>query len=169
MGYENSAACKMLATHCCACGKSLVDAVSVEAGMGPDCRKKYLNNVEVDAAVRGEANAIVYRIAVLQAGEEVLGLTNVLREMGFAVLANRIGERLASITIEEDGEVIAVYTPYDPNLVAAMRAVPGRRWVKEKKVNAFPLTSKRAVWALLKKFFPGKIATGPKGLFTITA
>lgn len=38
--YENAPAAAMLATHCC-CGRPLLDAVSVEAGIGPDCRKKH--------------------------------------------------------------------------------------------------------------------------------
>ncbi len=41
MSYENSPACKLIATTCCCCGHPLVDAVSVEAGIGPDCRKKW--------------------------------------------------------------------------------------------------------------------------------
>lgn len=30
-----------VATHCCACGRTLKDATSVEFGIGPVCRKKY--------------------------------------------------------------------------------------------------------------------------------
>lgn len=41
MGYEDAKATKMLATHCAACGRPLVDASSVEYGVGPVCRKKY--------------------------------------------------------------------------------------------------------------------------------
>jgi hypothetical protein len=37
--YENAPATKLLATHCACCGRSLLDAESVEAGMGPTCRK----------------------------------------------------------------------------------------------------------------------------------
>lgn len=39
--YENAPSTVLLATHCCACGRALRDAVSVEAGMGPDCREKH--------------------------------------------------------------------------------------------------------------------------------
>lgn len=34
--YENAPATKMLATNCVVCGRALVDAVSVEMGIGPD-------------------------------------------------------------------------------------------------------------------------------------
>jgi hypothetical protein len=41
MSYENAPATKLLATHCACCARPLVDAVSVEAGVGPDCRKSH--------------------------------------------------------------------------------------------------------------------------------
>lgn len=39
--YENAPATILLATTCACCGRPLVDAASVEAGIGPDCRRKY--------------------------------------------------------------------------------------------------------------------------------
>lgn len=39
--YENAPATKMLASHCACCARPLVDAVSVETGVGPDCRKTH--------------------------------------------------------------------------------------------------------------------------------
>ena len=39
--YLTAPATKMLATHCAVCARALVDAKSVELGIGPDCRKKY--------------------------------------------------------------------------------------------------------------------------------
>lgn len=41
MSYENSAAAKFVATHCGICGRPLVDAESVSAGIGPICADKY--------------------------------------------------------------------------------------------------------------------------------
>lgn len=40
-GYEGSPACLLLATHCACCGRALVDAKSVETGVGPECRKRH--------------------------------------------------------------------------------------------------------------------------------
>ncbi len=39
MSYENAPATRMLATHCACCSRALVDSVSVETGVGPECRK----------------------------------------------------------------------------------------------------------------------------------
>jgi len=41
MSYENAPATILLATNCACCGRPLVDATSVETGVGPDCRRKY--------------------------------------------------------------------------------------------------------------------------------
>ena len=46
MSYENAPATQMIASHCCVCNRPLVDSVSVELGIGPDCRKKHGYNVE---------------------------------------------------------------------------------------------------------------------------
>lgn len=40
MSYVDAPATTMLATHCAACGRPLVDAGSVELGIGPDCRRR---------------------------------------------------------------------------------------------------------------------------------
>jgi hypothetical protein len=45
MTYENATATKFLATHCACCGKALVDADSVQAGVGPDCRAMHGRDV----------------------------------------------------------------------------------------------------------------------------
>jgi hypothetical protein len=39
--YENAPATKLLATHCACCSRVLLDAVSVETGVGPTCRKAH--------------------------------------------------------------------------------------------------------------------------------
>jgi hypothetical protein len=41
MSYENAPATEMLATHCAICSRPLLDAVSVEIGIGPVCRQRH--------------------------------------------------------------------------------------------------------------------------------
>src|SRR5687767_11998091 len=41
MTYENAPATRLLATRCACCHRALVDAESVERGVGPDCAKRY--------------------------------------------------------------------------------------------------------------------------------
>ena len=175
--YENAPATKMLATNCVVCGRALVDAISVEMGIGPECRKEYDGGITDD--VRAEANKIVHD-AALAAGigriEEVLKAADKVEALGLKVLADKMrrrfknAERLAEIEIEMlPTGVYRVITPYrrkDSNaFLAAWRAVPGRRW--NNGANEVPVTSKDALWAVLKQFFGGRYAKGPKGVFKI--
>ncbi len=168
MSYENAPATRMLATQCAACGRPLVDAVSVEAGMGPDCRKKYGVAPDATEEARTEANALVYQIALDQSGPEVLGKALQLRALGFEGLADRIVKRLKVITVlpAPDGS-LAVRAPYDPAAVAAMRTVPGRRWNPEQKINTFPVSSRVQLWAWLRRFYAGQSGLSERGAFTI--
>lgn len=53
--YENAPATRMLATHCAVCSRPLVDAASVEAGMGPDCRDRHGYDDPVDVRMTERA------------------------------------------------------------------------------------------------------------------
>ena len=168
MSYENAPATKMLATHCCACGRPLVDAASVEAGMGPDCREKYGYNIDAEPSNRQAANAIVHRIACGDKSQIAADCAS-LSAMGFVVLAAKLIGRVAKVAVSEKDGMFAVKTPYSAALVDAMRSINGRRWVKEEKLNYFPASAKGIVFALLKRFFAGEVAVGPKGVFIIPA
>jgi hypothetical protein len=170
MSYENAPATEMLATYCAACGRPLVDSVSVEVGLGPECRKRHGWNADVDEETRGEANRIVHRIAVEQTGAAVLEGVAKLRELGFAKLADRVVKRVKPIVIEEtDDGRLAVKAPYRGEAVEGWRRVPGRRFDKESKRNVIPVSSKRALWELLKAHYAGEYGIGPKGAFEVPA
>lgn len=89
-GYENTAACKMQATHCAYCARPLTDAESVQRGVGPDCAARY----DV-ASARGPADPVALR-AALEAAEaaDPVGLTGLVTRIE-GELATR-GERRAS-------------------------------------------------------------------------
>ena len=147
-GYENAPACEMLATHCAVCARPLVDAVSVEQGIGPVCRDKYGVADGATEEQRAAANVIVARIAREVSGltdENVLDLVGELRDLGFVALADRIVDRVVGvpkITITVEGPELVVASPYCPDAVAVLRLVPGRFWDRDAKVNRFPLRSK---------------------------
>ncbi len=67
--YTAAPACTMLATNCCVCNRPLLDAVSVQMGIGPECRKKYMGKGQgASEAARTEANQIVYQLALVISG-----------------------------------------------------------------------------------------------------
>lgn len=167
MSYENAPATRLVATHCAVCARPLVDAPSVESGIGPVCREKYGLNVDMAEDVRREANRLVYQIAAHQKGISVAQAVGRLRELGLEKLASRIAERAADIVIEEDGEDLVVRAPYLPEAIPAFRGIRGRRWDKEAKANRVPARARRELWLLLQRFYSGSVGVGPKGGFEV--
>ena len=167
-GYENAPATRLLATRCAVCSRPLVDAKSVDLGIGPDCRRRYGFDQHCSEEARKEANVIVYHIAAKQDGMELAPMLARLNELGFNSLADRIADRIASvkITVSADGR-IEVVAPYNPDALNLFRAVSGRRWEKARKVTSFPMDSKRAVFVALQTAYAGQVASGPKGLFVL--
>lgn len=174
--YENAISTKMLATHCVCCGRALVDAISVELGIGPECRSGF--NADLTEMTRRVANKLVFEASmaataglipiVMEKAEEV-------RQLGYGELAERMehrfvkAERKADIQISFQGGFYEVVTPYRRKnanaFVKAWREIPGRRWINGK--NVVPATSKKELWELLQEFFGGCYAMGPKGVFKI--
>ena len=107
MGYENAPACKLLATHCCCCGRPLLDAKSVEYGIGPDCRRKYGFNDKHPEDVRKRANKVVYEIALMasnvkpETADALQGACVQLGALGFDKLAARVMQRVAKVAVDE--------------------------------------------------------------------
>lgn len=167
MGYENLNSTKMLATNCAVCSRPLRDAVSVEMGIGPECREKYGYNACVSEANRERANQLIFLIADKQDGMDVMSATRQLRELGFEALANKIAIRLFEVRIELDKSTntYRVTGPYTEASVAAFRSVPGRRWNKDLGTNEIPASSKPQLWAALKKGYPNYNVLGPDGNF----
>ncbi len=171
MSYVDAPATKMLATNCAACGKPLVDSVSVEYGIGPDCRQKYGLNDDTDQVHRATANRLVYQIALDPFAKDVATRIAALEALGFGTLATRIIKRLAKrmgiVRIDAEGSDLRVKAPYNEAFVEAMRNVPGRRWDKDTKTYVVPVGSKRALWVAMGAAFKGSQGIGPKGAFTI--
>lgn len=173
-GYENAPATRMLATHCAACGRPLVDSVSVEAGMGPDCREKYGYNQEAPAEVRAEINGRVHEIAAGCAPGVAIGHVLCIRAHGFDTLADKLEQVLCAVEIEEvSADLIAIATPYRPDFAPALKsAIKGwARFDGETKRWLVPAAqqSRNAAWRVLREFFAGSIGKGPRGLFVIEA
>lgn len=170
--YTSAPATKLLATHCAACARPLVDAQSVESGVGPECRKKHgLPDTLTDAA-RAECNAAVYRLALqasdlAPAGYDAAADLNVLIAAGATKLADRCLKRMAAVRITEEGGRLVVEAPYSEAAAGAWRTVPGRRWDKDRKANTAPVSSRPALWALLQTYYGGRIGRGPRGAFLI--
>jgi hypothetical protein len=186
MSYQDALSTKLLATHCVCCGLPLVDAKSVELGIGPECRSKSGITSDIDEDVRVKANELVYTASIeAQNGavEKVLNISEEIRSLGLGVLADKVARRFkkgaikasvkADIEIDEDGDVLIVKTPYRRGdakaFVDAWRNINGRRYDRENRCNRIPKSEREALWNLLREFFPNKWGRGPKGVFKVPA
>lgn len=109
--YENAPATKLLATNCACCGRALVDAVSVETGIGPDCREKYGVSFEIGTPAHDEANALVHEVARKGVSKErARQIFDRIAALGFVVLAERIAKRFrTTLTPAMSEEEIAAH------------------------------------------------------------
>lgn len=179
MSYLDSPATEMLASNCAFCARPLVDAQSVEVGIGPICRKKWMVADAVTDEARAEGNKLIWTIAKLQTGKEVISAVAKLKELGFVEVVKRINKRIkpkrsAMVRLSYEGERLHLVTPWNPALqwdtwYKAMRSVGGMRYEGKGNGNSFPKTKARDVYAILCKHFAAWPATGPKGDFTIQA
>lgn len=180
MAYENATATRLLATNCIVCGRALVDAVSVETGIGPECREHFGADVDVTPEAHVAANKLVFQASIAAVKGHIAKVheyAEQVKALGFTTLAEKMtgrfvnAERQADIVIEQSGEVYTVATPFRRGdkdaFIAAWRAIPGRRF--SGGVNVVPVTEKAALWALLRQFFPGRWGKGPQGIFRVPA
>jgi hypothetical protein len=178
-GYVNAPATKMLATNCGICGRPLVDALSVQRGIGPECYEHVENNfVNIPENVRKQANELIHKAAIVAQNGEIVAVQAIadqIRALGLDKLADKVGKRFrnadryAEIVISIEGDDYRVETPFrrgaKEEFIAAWRNIPGRRF--HNAANYVPVVQKQALFKLLKRFFGGKFAKGPKGLFRI--
>lgn len=105
--YENAPATKLLATACACCGRALVDAVSVETGIGPDCREKYGVHFDTTNEAHVEANALVFQVARKgMTAKDAQPIFDRLAALGFTVLADRIAKRFRTVVTVVDVEAL---------------------------------------------------------------
>ncbi len=190
-GYQNAPATTMLATHCAACGRPLLDAESVETGMGPDCRRRLSYDrpegcVDYDAARRildaigvqisedgddpnRDANRLVRHIALEQTGRDAAVMTAALWYLGYAKVAARVARRLGVEVTEEQGELV-VRAPFHPETGRALRrAAPGAAFDGRGKVWRAPASARAGVFAALRRLYAGRVLVGTKGATVLAA
>lgn len=188
--YTDAPATDLLATACCLCGRPLLDAASVERGIGPTCAKnagvgdaahaadwervaKVLARVSLAPAsddARREANRLVHRIGHDPLAAEVPHLIEAIEALGYLKLAATLAAHITPVTVrvEVEGDTLAVSADLPHGevfdaFVAAMRNLPGRRWNGERKVNVVPLRSRAALWDALKDCLPdGSVVIGTR-------
>jgi hypothetical protein len=189
-------------TKCSMCGKPLRDTVSVNRGMGPDCSAQHydiehtITNEMVatalgimqasglDPRVKHEAvqlrdkprelcNLLVWwSSANLSDADTVLDCANVVQELGFESMAERLKERNtdAIITRDEDDGFFIVRMKATSNVLRNLRRLARKNGSNVTSVPRegrfkygfrFPATLKGLVWTILGEDFGNQWATTP--------
>jgi len=135
--YENAPATKMLSTHCACCGKPLLDAASVTAGLGPTCRKRHGVPRGLDDETRDRANKLIHTCARANVRPEELGAAVVeLSLLGCDKLADRVAKRAGRVVFRVTADAIEVKAPFSE---AFLRARGPGKWDRERKVTVYAL------------------------------
>lgn len=190
MSYENAPSTRMLATHCACCNRPLRDAVSVEAGVGPDCRAKYslaeaqaepdwrAASVALERAgvgvdllgdcsdPRGAVNRLVHAFSTRSFGPTRAALATACVALGFVKLGARLTEVVASVRIEAVGDEYLVISPFVEGAGRHWYAAGGR-WDRAATAWRVPRSYRGELWSLLRRLYSGLVGVGPQGLFTI--
>ena len=182
-------ACALVATHCCVCGRPLVDAESVRTGIGPIYAKKYGVIQARGTEAHKRANALIYALSAEQKTSPWKRISALLGELaaleGFSAVAAKISSRLTpkvQITIETVGVLTRSYkveAPFSKEAIPAWRGILGRGFFKEtdkesgkeRCYNVIPVNkvSRLQLWDLLQAHYAGCFAKGPDGnVFEIT-
>ncbi len=164
MSYENAPSTILLATHCVACNRPLRDAVSVECGMGPDCRDKH-GMVVGGGEGQSEANKLVHEAACAPRGERAPFIAK-LAALGFPRLALAVAKGEGEVLeIAREGDAYTLTAPFQAGFGDKLRAArTGARWQPASKTWSIPATARGALWGVLLAAFPGAVlqtATGP--------
>jgi hypothetical protein len=191
MSYENAPATRLVATHCACCSRPLVDAASVERGVGPECARKYgyddaQGEPDWDAVQKAldlyaggdapcfperdahkAANVLVHYVAAVPSDASCPAVA-AIDALGFKTLARTLALRLGAIVVDAiqvDGQrdMLVVKAPYSEAFNVAMRRVPGARWNAGRKARMVPAIQRMQLWAAIKTAFgPGTLVVGSR-------
>lgn len=164
MGYEEAPLTQKMDTFCLCCSKPLVDAASLELGIGPICRKKLYNVVELNDESRKEINALLHKMSLDPSNEMVAKNIGRIEALGFTQLAKNIKKKFKLIEIGLiDGKFI-IRSPYNQVLVLSARQNKGFFDPSDK---SWRFATKQNAWNVLKAAYPKYWALGPAGPFQI--
>ena len=164
--HEKAKATRLLATHCCVCWRPLVDAKSVEMGIGPVCRKKYghpdilttdemrmralgalavsgLDSHVIDEVLargndaRQVCNWLVYWASANYTDKKiVLGCTPIIRLLGYTSLADKLEQDRSTVRLVVKADEIEVYFPWEDTTIQGLKMLNGVT-LRDPKTNRF--------------------------------
>lgn len=191
MSYLNSPSIEIVATKCFLCNRPLLDANSVESGIGPICKKKIgyfdensqddykYENIgisEIDNAVleklsindcRGAVNSLInFCSRCIKDKELIIKIVKQIDNLGYKELSKKIFYYICDIIIEQDNDLLYISYPKDRRMDWVINKNNGK-WDSKLEKYIINKNNKKRIWGAFKKFFPGSFCIGPKGVFKI--
>lgn len=187
-GYEEAPGTELVATHCAICGRPLLEADSVECGIGPICRKRYgygvvthepnLDRVRKLLAVlkmgdldvmdpevrRTTTNRLIYRIAARD--PQAARLCALVDALGYSKIARKIAPRVSKgfvKVVQEDSRLrVTLKVPEPREWTFAMNFLRGvSGWTDARNGGTVPAGSKVQLWETLQRCLPkGSLVEG---------
>ncbi len=170
-GWTDAPGVELVATRCVACGRALLDAQSLAAAMGPDCRATYGCEERLSEEQREVVNRTIYRLALADhGGVDAPALIGVLAGVaGLEKLVERVERRLVKVRVEYRAErrLLLVQTPKNARWSAV---APKLGVVTEEGLTvATNAKAMRLAYAAIAAHFAGLLMRGPRGLVIVPA
>jgi hypothetical protein len=192
MHYSHTEACQLIATHCACCGKPLLDAKSVEFGIGPDCRRNYgfdevptkpdwyagktiaANfdpSLPVDAwtDARVTCNALVKIFALDPVGRK--WIPEAVYALGYLKLSEKLAQRGGKLIVrafpkgDTNPTHFTVKAPFNPRFAPRQF---GGTWGSKDKLWTVPGTSRKELWEAIRRCYAGKVLVTDTGVHEVT-
>lgn len=187
-GYEEAPGTELVATHCAICGRPLLEADSVQCGIGPICRKRYgydvvtiepnleralkllrvlkMGALEVtDPEVRRVlTNRLIYRIAARD--PQAARLCALVDALGYSKIARKIAPRVGKgyAKVHQEGNLFRVTLKVSETqewsfAMNFLRGVSG--WTDARNGGTVPAGSRIQLWETLQRCLPkGSLVEG---------
>lgn len=136
---------------CCRCGRALTHPGSIALGIGPECLGNWdMHDIVLDSMTRADIDALTAKIRAQQKVDSWIPKAVILNKEDAPDMAVPADHRMLQKATEakptkpavektNDGKLIVRF-PYDPEKIAAIKTVTGRRWNSEKKFWTVPHT-----------------------------
>jgi SWI/SNF-related matrix-associated actin-dependent regulator 1 of chromatin subfamily A len=136
---------------CCRCGRALTHPGSIALGIGPECLGNWdMHYIVLDSMTQADIDALTAKIRAQQKVDSWIPKAVILNKEDAPDMAVPADHRMLQKATEakptkpavektNDGKLIVRF-PYDPEKIAAIKTVTGRRWNSEKKFWTVPHT-----------------------------
>lgn len=174
--YASAPATAMLNSRCSLCKRPLLDAESVEAGMGPICRERagYSEAGEPDwvaarlaatipldegRGARREVNRLVWWIADNPGHRDAVAQVRAVVALGYLKLAQHLVARdRVCIEVTKMEDCYRVVAPLLFGFRDSIREIEGRRWNRDENAWEVPRRSRAdLIRAIRDNFEPGTV------------